>query len=248
MDSDIISNFVPIPINAPKINLYRVEMRNLTCAFIQELSKILTLQDWGTINRLSQPKAQERLILSRGLLRVLLSHFLGIKPTKLQLKTNPWGKPYLANYALQFNVSHSGSALVFALGDGYSVGVDVEQMRSLQCPHRLIQRYGTLGEQTHWQRLPPQARERYFLELWVAKEAYSKALGTGLTGMLGEFANLHTLNQTRIAPPGGWSAQLRHFSVGQDYVGAVCWGATPGVDASIPAQTRWVDHFPPQFR
>lgn len=244
MAGDTVSHFVPIPINAPKISLYWVETGNLTCAFIQELSKALTPEDWGIINRLSQPKIQERLILSRGLLRVLLSHFLGIKPTKLQLKTNPWGKLYLANDFLQFNLSHSGSSWVVALSDGYSVGVDVEQIRPLQCPHRLIQRYGTLGEQTHWQRLPPQARERYFLELWVAKEAYSKALGTGLTGMLGEFANLHTLNQTRIAPPGGWSTQLRHFSVGQDYVGAVCWGATPGVDASIPAQTRWVDHSP----
>jgi len=248
MGGDIISNFIPIPINAPKINLYRVETGNLTGAFIQELSNVLTAEDWAKINRLSLTKTRERLMLSRGLLRVLLGHFLGIKPTKLQFKTNPWGKPYLANYALQFNVSHSGSALVFALGDGYSVGVDVEQIRPLQCPHRLIQRYGTLAEQTHWQTLTPQARERYFLQLWVAKEAYSKALGTGLTGMLGEFANLHTLHQHRIAPPGGWLAHLRHFRIGQDYLGAVCWGATPGADASTPAQTRWVDHFPPQFR
>ncbi|WAS05362.1 4'-phosphopantetheinyl transferase superfamily protein [Gloeomargaritales cyanobacterium VI4D9] len=244
MDGDIISNFIPIPANDSEINLYRVETGNLTGAFLRELRKILTPEDWAKINYFSQPKIRERLILSRGLLRVLLSHFLGVKPTELQFKTNPWGKLYLVNYGLQFNLSHSGSALVFALGEGYSVGVDVEQIRPLQCPHRLIQRYGTLGEQTHWQRLPPQARQKYFLELWVAKEAYSKALGTGLTGMLGEFANLHTLNQTRIAPPGGWSAHLQHFSVGQNYVGAVCWGATPGADASIPAQTRWVDHSP----
>jgi 4'-phosphopantetheinyl transferase len=244
MDGDMISNFIPIPINAPNINLYRVEMGNLTGAFIQELSKVLIAEDWAKINRLSLPKIRERLILSRGLLRVLLSHFLGVKPPELQFKTNPWGKLYLANCSLQFNLSHSGSALVFALGEGYSVGVDVEQIRPLQCPHRLIQRYGTLGEQTHWQRLPPQARERYFLQLWAAKEAYSKALGTGLAGMLGEFANLHTLNQTRIAPPGGWLAELRHFRIGGDCLGAVCWGATPGADASIPAQTRWADHSP----
>ena len=152
------------------------------------------------------------------------------------------------NCSLQFNVSHSGCLWVVALSDEDAIGVDVEQMRPLQCPHRLIRRYGSPGEQTHWQTLTPQARERYFWELWVAKEAYSKALGTGLTGMLGEFANLHTLHQHRIAPAGGWLAELRHFRIGTDYVGAVCWGATPGADASIPAQTRRVDHFPPQFR
>jgi hypothetical protein len=52
MGGDIISNFIPIPINAPKINLYRVETGNLTGAFIQELSNVLTAEDWAKINRL----------------------------------------------------------------------------------------------------------------------------------------------------------------------------------------------------
>ncbi|WP_172819618.1 4'-phosphopantetheinyl transferase family protein [Gloeomargarita lithophora] len=233
--------------DSQKISLYRVKMDDLSVEFKEKIATVLSQTDWVTINHLSHPKTRQKLILSRGLLRLLLSHYLRIKPKVIKLAINPWGKLYLPNHALQFNLTHSGCYLVFALSEGYSVGVDVEQIRPLQCPHRLTQRYGTPTEQTHWQTLAPPAQQRYFFELWVAKEAYAKALGTGLTGTLGQFSGLETWDRTEIAPPGGWPAQLWRFTVADDYVGAVCWGITPGADASTPVQTQSVDHFPPGF-
>ncbi len=248
MDCSVLSTFQPIFIDCPRINLYRVNMEDLGVDFGQELTGVLSPEDWLTINRLSHPQVRSRSILSRGLLRILLGRALGIPPAAIELKTNPWGKLYLPDQTLQFNMTHSGLIFIFALSAADPVGVDVEQIRPLHSPARLMQRYGTPGERTHGQNLSPQAQQRYFLELWVAKEAYGKALGTGLTGILGQFSHLHTLNQTEIAPPGGWPAHLRRFTVGNDYVGAVCWGATPDADASIPDQTQWVDHSRPQFR
>lgn len=238
----------PIFIDCPRINLYWVNTEDLGVDFGQELTGVLSPEDWLTINRLSHSQVRNRAILGRGLLRVLLGRALGIPPAKIELASNPWGKPYLPGHALQFNVTHSGLIFIFALSAVDPVGVDVEQIRPLPRLNRLLQRYGTPDEQTQGQNLSPLEQQRYFLELWVAKEAYGKARGTGLTGMLGDFAKLHTLGQTEIAPPGGWPAHLRRFNVGKDYVGAVCWGTNLDADASIPDQTQWVDHSLPQFR
>ncbi len=241
--------WIEVPLrDCPKIHLYRVNIGDLRADFEPELTRVLSPEDWSAIHRLTHPQVRNRSILGRGLLRVLLGRALGIPPASIELKTNPWGKLYLPDRALQFNMTHSGSVFLFALGADDPVGVDVEQIRPLHCPERLLQRYGTPGEQCYGHRLAPQAQQRYVLELWVAKEAYSKAWGTGLTGMLAQFAQIHTLNQTPIAPPGGWPAHLRRFHLGNEYVGAVCWGVTPGADASIPGQTQSVDHSPPQFR
>lgn len=245
---ELLSVFRPLVVQAAAVHLYWVNRDDLRGNFWELLVPLLSAQDWVEINHLSRPEAQKNLILSRGLLRVLLSEWLGRDPGAIQLVTNPWGKLLIADQAVQFNLTHSCSLLVFACSHRYTVGVDVEYVRPLPSLPRLVQRYATPAEQDDYQRLPWAAKPRYFLELWTAKEAYSKALGTGLTGTLRQFSRLDTHQRSQIAPPGGWPAHMQRFYLHNDYVGAVCWGVTPGADASKLDQTQSVDRFPRQFR
>ncbi|MEN9213821.1 MAG: 4'-phosphopantetheinyl transferase superfamily protein [Gloeomargarita sp. DG02_5_bins_242] len=241
---ELLSVFRPLAVQAAAVHLYWVNRDDLRDDFWELLVPLLSPQDWVEINRLSRPEAQKNLILSRGLLRVLLSEWLGRAPGAIRLVANPWGKLLIADYSLQFNVTHSRSLLVFACSDRFTVGVDVEYVRPLHALARLVQRYATPGEQDDYRRLPLAAQPRYFLELWTAKEAYSKALGTGLTGMLGQFSRLDTRNPREIALPGGWPAHIQRFDLHNNYIGAVCWGVTPGADALKLGQTQSVDRFP----
>ena len=93
------------------------------------------------------------------------------------------GKPYLADCALYFNLSHSGSYVACALSDS-PVGVDLQVNTKAQ--DRLINRVLT-EEEREWL-LSCEDRDAAFTELWCRKESFLKATGEGLVGGLQSFS------------------------------------------------------------
>ncbi|MBM6545658.1 4'-phosphopantetheinyl transferase superfamily protein [Janibacter sp. YIM B02568] len=86
----------------------------------------------------------------------------------------PHGRPVPTGAAAGWHVSASHSGLhVLVAGAGRPVGVDVEVVRAAPPSPRLLER--VLAPQ---ERAPTEPEE--FAHLWAAKEAYLKAIGTGL--------------------------------------------------------------------
>ena len=219
----LLSLFRPVPLACKEVCLYWVHLATLPRDGHSYLATCLAGVDWQELHQMSSPSRRERLLVSRGLVRVLLGDRLGVTPAAVPLERQAGGKWHLPGHTLHVNVSHSGWVWVCALGEGVAVGVDVERICPLHRLGRLVERYTTAAERHYWQTFAP--GERGFLQLWVAKEAYAKALGTGLRGMLGRFRELDTLHPREMGLPGGWQAQLERFTLGSDYVGAVCWGS-----------------------
>lgn len=95
-----------------------------------------------------------------------------------QIQKGERGKPYLPDFPqIHFNISHSGSAAVCALGN-QPLGIDVEQLR----PARLgaVRRMLTDEEKRRLDACPEQDRDLEFFRIWTLKESYAKALGIGL--------------------------------------------------------------------
>ena len=69
----------------------------------------------------------------RSALRRLLAGYLSVSAAEICFKYLSGGKPQLAVYqnpgALDFNVSHSGSIALIAVGSGQRIGVDIEKTR-----------------------------------------------------------------------------------------------------------------------
>ncbi|ETT65410.1 4'-phosphopantetheinyl transferase [Paenibacillus sp. FSL R7-277] len=65
------------------------------------------------------------------LIRVLLGKQLGLKNSDIQIESNAYGKPYLATYPVEFNVSHSGEWVVAVVGQS-PVGIDVEKIQPIE--------------------------------------------------------------------------------------------------------------------
>ena len=91
------------------------------------------------------------------------------------LVIDPDGKPRLADDALAFNLSHSGSLALVAVSQVGPLGVDVEEHRVIREVDRLARRYFTPGEAAL-----VAAEPRAFFRLWTRKEAWIKAQGGGL--------------------------------------------------------------------
>ncbi len=136
------------------------------------------------ITRASQFRFKQdatRWISFRAQLRVILGKALDLPPTEVPLLTGQQGKPLLAppHAQLHFNLSHcSDLGIVVLCGDG-PVGVDLE---SLTRAVDLLECEAMFCHPTEIESLPETlpARSDKLLQIWTAKEAVLKALGTGL--------------------------------------------------------------------
>lgn len=118
----------------------------------------------------------------------------GVPLEEQEFVCNQFGKPFLRSRSdLFFSLSHSGPWVVCAIAS-HPVGVDVEH----RCPEAVAKRHFHPLEQTS----DPES----LLRIWSAKEAFLKALGSGLTQRLDSFV-VHltkhdaTLEQTQSPLP-----------------------------------------------
>jgi 4'-phosphopantetheinyl transferase len=137
--------------------------------------------------RMRRLKLQERFIISRGLLRALLSRYLECRPELIQFACSLQGKPYLpasvSSGQLQFNLSHSRDAIVFAVRLHEPVGIDVEYMRDNLDFTSLARRFFSNQEYRDISTLAGLEQRTAFYTYWTRKEAYLKATGKGLAGL-----------------------------------------------------------------
>jgi 4'-phosphopantetheinyl transferase len=171
--------------------------------------------------------------LSRGGLRQLLSRYLDCAPAALEFFYSAEGKPSLKSPsqppALHFNLSHSGSWVVYGVSCDRPIGIDIEQLRPLQRAQALAMRCLTNEEYSAWAQLPVADAQRQFFAYWTSKEAYLKATGQGLTGsMTGIQADL----TARLLTPRDSSAepmQLYRWQPAADCLGALAYPGGPAL-------------------
>ena len=133
-----------------------------------------------------------RFIARRGILRDLLSKYLGCAPVEIRFAYQSRGKPQLEQTErttgdLRFNLSHSVTAALYAFSWGKEVGVDIELIRPGIPWERVASRFFTASEIAELQQWPAHQRMTGFLTCWTRKEAYLKVRGEGLSIPLDSF-------------------------------------------------------------
>jgi 4'-phosphopantetheinyl transferase len=137
---------------------------------------------------------RRRYIVARARLRQLLGARLRVSPEKIEFQYGAAGKPALAasHGDLRFNLSHCEDVAVYAFADAAEVGVDVEREREIEDAEAIAERCFSPAERDA-------CRALGFLYCWTRKEAFVKALGSGLSSPLPEL--------DVSAAPQGWSVQ-----------------------------------------
>ena len=100
-----------------------------------------------------------------------------IKVTKEMILYNEFGKPYLKNNEVYFNISHCDRYVLIGISD-YEIGVDIEPKVDINKANKLIQKFSLDVIEEYNQ---SDCKEEYFSKKWVLLEAYSKMLGTGIS-------------------------------------------------------------------
>lgn len=123
---------------------------------------------------------QDIAIASRGGLRVILSQYLITNPESIDIRTTAFGKPYLYDSNLRFNVSHSGNYVLIAMSYGNNLGIDIEKMHGDFDYKDIASNYFTNNEIAVIE--SENTQDLYaFYRAWTRKEACLKAVGKGLT-------------------------------------------------------------------
>jgi 4'-phosphopantetheinyl transferase len=130
---------------------------------------------------------RDRFVAARAILRVLLGRYLSASPRELVLAYEPQGKPWIADTDLQFNLAHSADLALYAFCAGARIGVDIEHVRPMPDGEAVARRFFAAEEFAALQTLPLAEREPAFFACWTRKEAYVKAIGTGLSSRLDSF-------------------------------------------------------------
>ena len=122
--------------------------------------------------------------LAAGLLLEKALDDIGISEREIRIGDN--GKPYLANGAIFFNLSHSGERVMCAVSD-MEVGCDVQKIGTTSL--KIADRFFSASERQLLNSIEDEsAKINMFYRLWTLKESYIKAVGTGLKTSLKSFS------------------------------------------------------------
>lgn len=142
--------------------------------------------------RFAFERDRHQYLVTRVLIRTLLSRYFPVPPTSWTFRANAHGKPAIAGPAglppLEFNLSHTRGLIACAVTLGREVGIDVEDVERREVSRDLARRYFAPCEADHLDTLAAADRRRTFFDYWTLKEAYIKARGLGLALPLDRFS------------------------------------------------------------
>ena len=157
------------------------------------LDRIVGETDWNILesseraraNRFRKETDRDRFVVCRSALRRILGNYVDRAPERLVFEYGKHGKPFLDRERLHFNVSHADVKSLIATTDAAPVGVDLEQETRVLSVRELAKAVCSRSEHAQILDLPAADQRLALLRIWVAKEAFLKALGEGLsTGLL----------------------------------------------------------------
>jgi 4'-phosphopantetheinyl transferase len=176
---------------------------------------------------------RRRYLVTRALVRTVLSRYVPLRPGQWSFSANAYGRPQIVNpegreAGLSFNLSHTHGLIVLGVTRGGELGVDVENIRARQVSIGIADRYFAPEEVLALRAAPVQQQQYRFFEYWTFKEAYIKARGMGLSLPLDKFSFHYPDDgavEIAIQPelnddPTRW--QFWQFRPGDEYLMAIC--------------------------
>src|SRR5487761_673990 len=172
------------------IHIWRASL-DLDEKAVGSLEALLSEDERTRANRFHFANDRRRFTVARGILRSIVGAYLRLSSANLEFSYGSNGKPWIKSdgrdESLSFNLSHSGETVLYAFRRNHQIGVDVEHLDRRVEYLEIAQEFFAPEEIQSITTLSDDQQCRRFFEIWTRKEAYLKALGTGLSMPLNEF-------------------------------------------------------------
>ena len=191
------------------MHVWRIDL-DVPPPLVARLHRLLSSEEKERAARMHAPGADRRFVVSHGATRAILARYLTRPPEEIVFLTGAGGKPYLAlppgPSALCFNLSHSADLALCAVALGRDLGVDVERIRPVADWPQIAARYFSPNENEALLALSDEAALTAFFQGWTGKEAYTKALGRGISRQWSQFTVPLAPDTPTERPPASVSA------------------------------------------
>jgi 4'-phosphopantetheinyl transferase len=193
------------------------------------LRRYLTLLAPDELERLAQFRthgSRVQYLVTRALLRSVLSRYFSIPPTAWRFSRNAGGRPAIHNReaaGIDFNISHTGSRILLGIAADVAIGVDIEHCRRELPALKIADRFFSPAEADYLRACGDAERLEQFFRFWTLKESYAKAHGLGLSLPLDEIS-FRRLCEARLIVSAHDAASWRFWQYRPDnnYVVAIC--------------------------
>ena len=148
---------------------------------------LLSDNERARADRFVYDRHRRRYTIAQAHLRRTLGGLTGIRPKRIRFSHGRHGKPFL-NDGPSFNQSHSGERIMIAVANEGRLGVDIEKVRQVRLMASLADKKFARDEVALLRAAPAGDQQTMFFRLWTHKEAFTKALGVGLTIPLSSFS------------------------------------------------------------
>lgn len=190
---------------------------------------------WELLNEKEKTKATQFkfgkdcncFVIARGVLRKLLGSYLHLKPEEVEFQSGNYGKPYINHSSkIQFNISHSKNVVLmgFILKD--TIGVDVEYTQRKIDVKQIAKQFFSVEEYESLLTLDNSCQLQGFYNCWTRKEAFIKALGSGLSFPLDQFVVSLDCTEEAVLKDTKWDNKekekwvLQPIKPRENYIGA----------------------------
>jgi len=182
---------------------------HLWIAFPEAIREPMLLARYDQLMTAEEREKQQRYIferdrhdalITRALVRTVLSRYLAVAPEHWRFAKGDKGKPEIvdAPWPLRFNVSHTRGMIICGVTRQYDLGVDIEHINRSTQVTEIADRFFSPVEVKEMFSLPAGTDQRSrFFDYWTLKESYIKAWGQGLAIPLDHFS-FHINDASRI--------------------------------------------------
>jgi 4'-phosphopantetheinyl transferase len=177
---------------AGQVDIWFTRTDRVDSHLAQRYRALLTHNELAQHARFRFEKDRHRHLVTRALVREVLSRYAPVDPREWRFEAGRYGKPHIVVPAhlakrIAFNISHTDGLVIVAVSRARALGVDAECMQR-RAAIEVAERFFSTPEVRSLQRLSPQARAMRFWALWTLKESYIKAREMGLSIPLDRFA------------------------------------------------------------
>ncbi|OSX93232.1 4'-phosphopantetheinyl transferase family protein [Bacillus mycoides] len=200
------------------LELYLANITDFSDEQYQTFYKTADSAKTQEINAFRKNEDKQRSLLSNHLLIKLLNVYT---QKKIKISKNEYGKKYLTNNEVFFNISHSGNWVLLGISD-HEIGVDIEKIEPLD--YIGLSTFFSEPEQDYLKSLHIEYLKNEFYRIWTANESYVKFLGKGLSIQLNSFIVPLTKNNNRVLNLSRGShkkPQIQSFFL-EDYSISIC--------------------------
>jgi 4'-phosphopantetheinyl transferase len=140
---------------------------------------------------------RKRYLVTRAMVRMVLSRYASIAPENWLFSKNAYGRPVIADAiveaevdarGLSFNLSHTRGLIALAVTRGRVLGVDVENIAARCVSLDVAEHFFSPTEVAELACVAADRQQDRFFEYWTLKESYIKARGMGLSLPLDRFS------------------------------------------------------------